>query len=231
MRAVYLIVFILTASISSRAQLLKGTVMDAKTDVPVSGATIFNLSQHIYKKASYTGQYSIIAMAGDSIVYSSAGYRADTIRASEELLRSGMDIGLQSMPVTMDTVTIRRDSYAEDSIRRRNDYAHFYKLRQPGILSGERPATGFGLSLSPFTYFSKEAKARRRFKKQLQHIEEQAYIDYYFSPSYVHRVTGLTGERLYLFMRKYRPSYSFARQASAADLLSYINNCLKNFKK
>src|SRR5688500_17381979 len=93
MRIFGLAIILSLKTFSLSAQVLRGVVMDSKTDVPLAGATVFNLSQRIYKKASFDGQYSIIAMNGDSIIYSSAGYRADTIQVSPELLQSGFNIG------------------------------------------------------------------------------------------------------------------------------------------
>jgi hypothetical protein len=231
MRIFGLVIILFLKTFSLSAQLLKGMVMDSKTDVPLAGTTIFNLTQRIYKKASFEGQYSIIAMSGDTIIFSSAGYRADTIEVSPELLVSGFNIGLKSLPVVLDTVKVFGADYVGDSLRRREDYAHFYRLPQRSLVDRKGPTGGFGLSFSPITYFSRKEKARRQFRKQLQHIEEQAYVDHYFSQGYVHRLTGLSGEQLYLFMRKYRPSYSFVRSASADDLLRYVNECLKDFRK
>jgi hypothetical protein len=212
--------------------LLTGKVMDSKSDLPLEGVTIFNKSQQVYKKAGFDGQYAINVRDKDTIIFSFTGYRADTVVISVDLLRNGLDIGLKALPpVLLDTVLVKESTYAEDSIQRRREYAAFYRQRIPDITGGNRPSSGFGISVSPLTYFSGKERAKRRLKKRLEYNEQQAYIDHYFSRAYVHRVTGLTGEQLQKFMLRYRPSYHFLRSKNNDDLVRYINDSLKEFKK
>lgn len=225
MRFVTWIVIII--SLKANAQgLLRGSVMDAATDSVLAGATIWNLSQHIYKKAGAGGQYSIIARATDSVAFSAVGYRTDTIVLSAELILQGADIGLKRLPGVLNPVFIYRPTYTADSMERRRQYRWLYAHPSPGIISPHGANDGFGLRFSPFTYWSKKERVKRRFKKQLAIQEEQAYVDYYFSPAYVHRVTGLSGDSLSTFMMRYRPTYQFVRSANAEDLFRYINDAL-----
>lgn len=230
MRQQYLLFLLILLSEMGNAQMLTGTVMDAKSDLPLAGTTIFNRSQKIFKKASFEGKFSIIATEGDVIIFSSVGYRSDTIELSEELLKGGLDIGLMALPVSLDTVTVDSRSYVDDSLRRREEYKYFYDMPIRNITGGNTPQHGFGISFSPFTFFSPKERAKRRLRKQLEYNEEQAYIDHYFSSSYVQRVTGLHGEELRKFMLMYRPTYSFVRKANKEDLLRYVDESLKKFK-
>jgi hypothetical protein len=227
------IAVLVVISITSNAQVvLKGKVMDSKTDLPLDGVTIFNKSQQRYRKAGQDGLYSISARDKDTLIFSFTGYRADTVVVLLDLLQNGLDIGLKALPaVLLDTVTVRASTYAEDSLRRREDYSHFYKQRIVDITGGNRPADGFGISISPVTYFSRKQRAKRRLKKVLEYNEQQAYINHYFSTAYVQRITGLSGEQLQTFMLRYRPTYPFVRSANSDDLVRYINDSLKSFKK
>ncbi len=210
---------------------LHGAVMDSRTDVPIQGATIYNRSRNIYRRSTPEGKYSIMAKEGDTIMFSSAGYRHDTVTISEDLLTSGFDIGLKVLAETLDTVQINARSYAEDSMQRRSDYKDFYAKPKPGITGGNTSEEGFGVSVSPLSFFYKNERAERRFRKQLKYNEEQAYIDHYFSASYVHKLTRLDGDELYHFMLASRPSYKFVRKASPEDLLNYVNNAYKAYQK
>ncbi len=210
---------------------LHGKLMDSKSDVPLDGATIFNQTRQTYKKASFDGDFSIIALEGDSLIVSSVGYRADTLAVSADMLQYGLTLGLLASSLALDTVMVNVRSYAEDSLQRRLDNMDIYEKQTQNITGGNTPSHGFGLTLSPFSYFSKKSREHRKIKKQLRYNEEQAYIDYYFTASYVHRVTGFSGEQLRRFMVIHRPSYSFMRRATPEDLLRYINEAVKKFRK
>jgi hypothetical protein len=160
------------------------------------------------------------------IIFSSAGYRPDTIEISNAIIVTGLYLGLQSLPITLDTVTIRQRTYADDSLQRRMEYEHLLDRPRKDIRGGNRPQSGFGVSVSPITYFSRSEKEKRKFKKAFEQYERDAYIDFYFSPSFVHRATGLEGDSLRAFMKKYRPSYEFMRNAGEGDLLLHINDAL-----
>jgi len=45
------------------------------------------------------------------------------------------------------------------------------------------------------------------------------------------KLTGLHDDSLRLFMYRYRPSYSFCRKTGREDMLIYINDKLKEFRK
>jgi hypothetical protein len=221
----------LISAIANGQVLLKGKIMDSKTDVPLDGATIFNTTQGIFRKAGQNGMFSIRAGNNDVLIFSSTGYRSDTIRISEDILTTGLYIGLQLSPVSLDTVTVTQRTYSEDSLMRRREYAHLLDRPVKTLRGGNNAQHGFGVSISPITYLSRSERQKRQFRKQFAKYEEDAYIDYRFSPGYVHRVTGLQGEELQKFMRKYRPSYAALRGMLQEDLLLYINDSLKKFKK
>lgn len=232
MKFLYLAFVILSFPVLLNAQVsLKGKIMDSRSDTPLGGATIFNRSQKIYRRASFEGAYSIPARDSDTIIFSSTGYRTDTLNVTEDIIRLGYDLGMKTLAVTLDTVKVGGRSYSADSLERRADYQNFYDKPSQKLALGNTPQTGFGASISPFSFFSKKERARRRFQKQLDDNEEQAYIDYNFSQAYVHRLTGLSGERLYLFMRTYRPTYQFVRGATQEDIFNYVNNSFKKFKE
>jgi len=226
-----ILLVIVVISISAKAQfLLKGKVMDSKADFGLGGATILNMSQHIYKQAGADGRFSILASESDVLVFSSTGYLADTILATADFLQHGLDIGLKTVAEALDTVTISSGTYAEDSLRRYMEYKNFFDQKQQNITGGNRPDNGFGVSVSPFSFFSGKERDKRKFRKRLAYNEEMAYVDYYFSSSYVHRITGLSGSPLQRFMLTYRPSYQLVRKSNSEDLLRYVNDSYKKYK-
>ena len=228
-KSIVVTVVILVGVMQAGAQ-LQGIIMDSKSDVPLPGATIYNRSKNMYRRSTADGKYSMPAKVGDTVFFSSAAYRKDTVLISEDLLQSGFDIGLKSLAVMLDTVQVNGRSYSDDSLERRNEYQKYY-TKSPGLTGGNTSKEGFGASVSPISYFSKDQREQRKFKKQLKYNEQQEYVDYRYSASFVHKLTGLQGDELAHFMMSHRPSYKFVRKASQEDLLNYVNTAYKSYEK
>ncbi len=206
---------------------LRGNIFLYSNDTPVPGATITNLTTQKTSVSSTAGTYEIAASNKDIVIFSSTGLKSDTVKVEEQLLKTGYDVGLTVDGTVLKNVTVS-SNYQLDSIRRRNDYARIYE-KQPGLTGGNTPEAGAGIVLSPVSFFSKKARKTRQFRKQLQKQEEDAYIDYVFSPLWVSKLTGLKGDSLHLFLYKYRPTYEQARLLDRPSLIAYVNDKYKEF--
>lgn len=222
------VLLLLTATVFAQTKTyLRGNIFLYSNDTPVPGATITNLNTKQSSVSTSAGTYEIPASNKDMIVFSASGLKNDTLKVEEQLLKTGYDVGFTIDGTMLKNVTVS-SSYQLDSLRRRNDYAKIYE-KQPGLTGGNTPEAGFGLVLSPISYFSKNAKKTRQFRKRLKKQEEDAYIDYVFSPMWVSKLTGLKGDSLHLFLYKYRPSYEMARGLDRPGMIAYINDRYKEF--
>jgi hypothetical protein len=225
------ICFLLLLSISSldvfSQQTLKGKVY-TESDSAMSGVNIFNTRSKLSVRSAADGSYALPVLEGDRVIFSMTGYKPDTVTASFQLLLTQYDPGMKIQTVTLKGVTVI-SSYQADSIARREWYKDAYD--QKNITGGNRPTDGVGVSISPLSYFSKASKQKRQLKKRLEKQEEDAYIDHSFPEEWVKNLTGLAGDSLHLFMYKYRPSYSFCRKTGRMEMLVYINDKLKEFRK
>ena len=222
---------ILQLSAQEKAGTVYGRVFDNVTDSTLQEVNIRNIGTNALARSDAQGRYQIKASEGDKILFSIVGYLPDTLVVEFQMFSIVTDIGLFRDTSLLDPVTINAPNYQADSIARRNEYRHILDEPQTDIRGKNRPENGFGISISPFTYFSKSAREERQLRKKLLKQEEDAYIDFRFSPAYVSRVTGLRDEQLRLFMYRYRPSYTFARNATPEDMLLYINDNLKKFRR
>jgi len=212
------------------AQLIvKGKIYDAETDSVIVAVNVYNLTTKQYARSGSSGNYAIAAAEGERLVFSMAGFKPDTVIVTYHMLLIESDVTLHKQIVTLKNVTVT-SSYQADSLARRNYYSHIYE-KQPGITGLNTPSYGFGLSLSPFSYFSHKAKQKRQLKKRLTKQEEENYIDRCFPVEWVARLTGLRGDSLARFMALYRPSYSFCRKNDRERMLLYISDKFKEFKK
>jgi hypothetical protein len=178
------------------------------------------------------GNYKIPVSNGDTLIFSSAGYLADTLIVDPTLDFEDYTVYLNPNIIYLPFVVINEEGkYQLDSVNRRNEYNFLYGRKHPVKLWNEkRQEDGPGLSFSPIGYYSSNQVQQRRLKKRLAEEEEGYYIDYKFSVSRVAQLTRLKGDTLQLFMRKFRPSYQFCRTANAQDILFYVNEKFKLFK-
>lgn len=226
---IYLIlVFVSLYQFSFSQSILKGTVYKEGIDSIGAYVTVTNVSQGIVNLSTANGSYKIKVNEKDMIVFSYVGFSPDTIIVEKQLLTDGYDAFLLSNEgVVLEQVTVRGD-YKKDSLERRKYYENVYNT-QTKITGGNGPEDGVGVAFSPFSYFSKSGKETRKLKKRLKKQEENYYIDYVFSPSWVSSITGLKSDSLRLFMYMYRPSYKFCRNNDRTALTLYVNDKLKEF--
>jgi hypothetical protein len=227
---VFLLIF---PSIGFGQQHLAGRITKKRATEILIGVNITNFTQKKINVSDMGGNYKIPAAPGDTIIFSSAGYRSDTLIVAAFMLSDLYPVRL--VPNIMALTAVRVDEmhdYQLDSLQRRDDYKELLNKKHPVKLWNEkRPVDGPGFSFSPAGYLSKTEKQKRRLKKRLEWEEEEYYIDYKFSPSRVVQLTRLKGDSLQIFMLRYRPSYKFCRKASGQDMMFYVNDKLKLFRK
>lgn len=228
-RTLFFSLFLLLSTSGWAQSILTGRVFDGFSEISLGDVSIYNKSSGLRTKAGADGAFSVEAREGDSIIFTRTGFVPDTLRVGFEHLLTRYDVNLQHEDVMLKNVTVR-NSYGADSLARRNYYSDIYR-RQAGLTGYNTPSSGFGLVLSPASFFSGKAKQKRRLKKRLEKEEEEKFIDYSFPPVWVERMTGLKGDSLSLFLYRYRPSYDFCRRTTRDQMLVYVSNSLKAFRK
>jgi hypothetical protein len=208
-------------------QQLSGTVFDATTDSTLQDVFIINLNTNQTTVVSKTGRYSIPSAEGNRIVFTAIGYAPDTLKVEFHMFVTGYDISLKQNYNLLKTVIVTERDYQADSLERRNEYRDLLDNRPAGITGRNTPQSGFGIVLSPGSYFSGKAKQERELRRKLLYQEEMAYVDFRFSKNLVQRYTGLKGDSLQTFLLRFRPSYEFCRRSNQEDMINYINEKLK----
>ncbi|MES1221368.1 MAG: hypothetical protein ABUT20_38060, partial [Bacteroidota bacterium] len=182
------------------------------------------------------GNYRIVVLPGDSIIFSSAGYKSDTVIVKNTILSYEHDIYLAPNIVALAAVEIDALSkYIADSVRRREEYAFILDKKHPvKLINEKREGDAPGFNFSPIGYFSKSEKQKRRLKQRLKDEEEadrQTYINARFSRIHIAQLTKLSGDSLNQFMTLYRPDFTFCRYANTQDMLLYVNEKILLFQK
>ncbi|HEX5653724.1 MAG TPA: hypothetical protein VFX58_11660 [Chitinophagaceae bacterium] len=209
---------------------VSGRIYAGDTDTTLADVSIINTLSKTKSRSGGDGRYSIDAKEGDTLIFSAVGYSPDTVALAFYMLQLPLDINLAPKPLVLQEIRVSTRSYQADSLARRNYYSHIWDKRNSGLTGGHTPG-GFGISLSPLSFFSRESKQKRQLKKRLAKYEEDAFIDQSFPMGWVQRITGLREDSLRLFMYRYRPSYSFCRKTDELGMIVYINDKLKEFRK
>ncbi|KYP13295.1 MAG: hypothetical protein A1D16_06565 [Flavihumibacter sp. CACIAM 22H1] len=212
-------------------QQISGTVFDANTDSLLQDVFVLNLNTQQSTVVSKNGRYSIPAAEGNRLVFTAIGYAPDTLKVEFHMFVTGYDISLKQRYSLLKTIVVSDRDYQADSLERREAYRHLLDKPLPGITGKNTPQSGFGIVLSPASFFSSKAKQQRELKKRLLYNEEMEYVDFRFSTSFVQKYTGLHGDSLQTFMLRFRPSYEFCRQSNQEDMINYINEKLKIYQR
>lgn len=210
-------------------QTVSGRIFSGLTDSVVRHATVVNKRTGQLKISGTDGRYTIAAMEGDSLIFSAVGYISDTTIVEFHMLLTDLDITLPQRIISLAEVKVKSD-YSADSLASREYYKHIL-AKQAGITGRNRPEKGFGIVFSPVSHFSRESKQKRNLKKRLLRQEQDDFIDRSFPAEWVARLTGLRGDSLNLFMYRYRPSYEFCRKTDRTEMLVYINDKFREFRK
>lgn len=224
--------FVLISVQGSAQQFLTGKIYRKDTREVLISVSIENRTQHRHDISDESGSFRIQAGAGDLLIFSSVGYKPDTVVVSPSMLEASYNIYMEAKATTLQAVRVGAlSNYQIDSIERREQYAWIYDHGEQEKFAKERKGDGVGISLNIFRNASHADKDRELLKKRLLKEEENYYVDYRYPREYVARLTHLQGDSLQQFMEHFRPTYDFARKAANVDILIFINDSYKKFMK
>lgn len=209
----------------ARAQaVITGRVQDAATGAPLYPATVLDTTSGVAVYADSAGYYRLEVRPGDAIRFSYLGFYSETFQVPVGLTRMIHDVKLISRKQKLQQVEVRAMTpYQQDSLERAQAFGDYMNQPDTRLLDRQPPETGgFGLTLHPFSYFSKGERRKRQFQKSFPQLEREAFIDSRYTPELVTRLTGLRGDSLRQFLYRFRPEYSFTRQASDLEFWSWI---------
>ncbi len=226
------VLFFLSPLFSFAQPYLQGRIFIKGSPDLVSGVNIRNKTQGFTNQSDQGGNFRVAAAIGDTVLFSSAGYKGDTVFVDAASLQLQHDVDLSPLVTTLASVEVDAMSkFVADSLQRRKDYAEFYNKKHPVKMWNEkREMDDAGLSFSPIGYNSNAEKQKRRFRKRLKEEEESQFVSVRFPRSRVAQLTRLTGDSLQHFMQLYTPSYAWCRKATNQDVLLWINDKMILFR-
>ena len=199
--------------------------------MPIVLASVTNLTTRETVMTSSTGKFSIAVKPKEILSFAAVGYYFDTLTITSENNTATIAAFLKPLGAYLGNVTVSSkglNRYQLDSIERRKEFLQ-------GIAGYMIPAvakanSGAGIALN-IDRFSRNEKKKRRAYTFYEENENEAYINYRFTPELVAALTGFKNDELQAFMQTYRPSTAWLRaNLTREDLVYYINAQLKNYK-
>ncbi|MBX5439492.1 MAG: hypothetical protein IRZ29_08120 [Thermoflavifilum sp.] len=220
---------------------ITGTVRDAQTHLPLYPATVQNRTAGLYALSNPDGSFALLARPGDTVWVAFLGYATDTLVVQEAMLHHPLQLELRPMMHPLQPVVVHGglNPYQVDSIQRRKLFEP-YLSRADQPLAGTSTPSGFGIVLSPFTYFSRKQRELRKFRQMFFAYEQAERARYYeslklqafaakYSPERITQLTGLKGDSLQAFLHAMPPDTSFVLQAPQDAVDVYIRQQYQKF--
>lgn len=221
MKTIALLILLIAGTYTLKAQeRFNGIVLEYKSNEVMPQVAVKNLNKGDSVLTNKAGAFSITANKEDILVFSSPGYRTDSLVVIDFALKRVYLTSVED-PRMLETVNVSAMTdtrIAEEMARLRNEgqYAN--------------TVSGGGIGLSPSRIFGRGARDARRQYKLLEEESNSRLIDAKFNESLVASLTPLKGDDLSLFMVKYRPKASFIRESNDETLRVYIMDSYNKYK-
>jgi hypothetical protein len=215
---------------------ISGTVYDSTKLYVVPGVNVSSTSGFTTITDSL-GAYHIKVADRDSLSFFYRGKSTVKFPIKDLGNYNSFDVSLQvrvkEKYKLLQGVTIFADNYHRDSSSNRVEYSKIFNYEKPRISSSYEEGGPAGLDLDQligmFNY--KRKRENLAFQNRLVEDEKDRYVNYRFSPKVIQRATGLTGDELLKYQKRYMPSYDFVVSSTLAQFYEYILNTSYAFKR
>jgi hypothetical protein len=219
-----LLLFLLCiARFSAVAQAIRGEVLDNEDKRPVAGVVIENIHTSLSISTDNNGSFLIAAAGGQLLEFRKPGFKTTRVRVPMGYIPSFFRIIMKKgLPVIQEVeMPPNRYDYRRDSIRYHELYKH--ELEFPKL-------SGFDMIAHPFSAMSSRNREIWQFQEDYEEFEKEKYVDRTFNAALITKFTGLKGDSLRTYMRRYRPSYPQLRSMNDYTFFNFIKTSVKYFR-
>ncbi len=206
------------------AQMLHGEVLDMDGKRPIAGVEIENVYTSLKVSTDEKGGFLIAATGGQLLEFKKQGYKTTNVRIPNGYMPSYFRIIIQRGIAELKEIDLAGNRFdpKADSVRYHDLYKH--ELETPKLSTFEAIA-------SPFSALSGKNKEVWRFQDDYADFQQQKYVDKTFNEELVTKFTGLKGDSLRYYMRRYRPTYEQVRGMSDYAFFNYIKATANQYRK
>jgi len=214
-RAFALLLFLCIGTLPALAQTIRGEVLDIEDRQPVSGVNIENVYTNLVISTDENGGFIIAAANGQLLEFKKPGYKTVRVRVPEGYIPPYFRIIMKKGIPEIQSVakSNNRYDYTSDSIRFHELYKH--ELDFPKM-------SGIDVIAHPFSAMSGKNREVWKFQDDFDEFEKERYVDKTFNEEVVAKFTGLQGDSLHYFMRRYRPTYQQLKTMSDYAFFNFI---------
>ena len=220
----FLVLLLLVIAFPAIAQTIRGDVLDMDNKHPIDDVKIENIYTSLDVSSDKDGSFLIAASSGQLLEFKKEGYKTTRVRIPQGYVPSYFRIIMkQGFSSIKDEIVARnnRYDYRSDSIR----YHDLYKteLDFPKL-------SGIDMIASPFSALSKQNREIWQFQEDYETFEKEKFVDKTFNEALVTKFTGLTGDSLRYFMRRYRPTYDQLRSMNDYTFYNFVKNEARHYR-
>ena len=231
----FVVFFLLFATGNIFAQLtVSGTVYDSTKNIPVKNVLVKSTTG-THTITDSLGHYTIMVKKNDSLafVFRDKSTPQFAVNQIEDL--TDFDVSLHVRVFgkfkTLKEVRVISNTYKEDSMENREEYAEYFNYHKPGVrLSDDDGTAGIDLDQLINVFRFRRNKDLHFMQQRLEEDEQDKYVDYRFNRGLIKRITTIDSADIATFMVRYRPSFQFVQRASLADFYQYILDASYEFK-
>jgi hypothetical protein len=216
MRLLVLLISLTFFSCRVHAESIVGDVIDIADRKAIHDVAIHNIHTDITVGSDAEGKFSIVAARGHLLEFRKLGYKTLRVRIPAGSVPPYFKIVMEKGPVELpqfDMQDSRTRNYKKDSLTYYELYKHV--LEFPKL-------TGLDVIRHPFSALSKKNRQIWAFQEEYTWFEQQKYIDYTFNEKLIKDITGLSGDSLQLYMKRFRPTYEQLRATNEYGFYLYI---------
>jgi hypothetical protein len=193
---------------------ITGDISDKETNVFLNDVLIENIQTGIHIVSDENGKFSIAAGSDDLLEFRKTGYKTARVRIPKGAIPPYFKIILQKSTELPDyTAKSTNRDWKKDSITYHNLYETYLAFEK---------LSGLDVIRHPFSALSKRNRQIWAFQKEYDYFQKEKFIDYTFNAELVANLTGLQGDSLNYFMRRFRPGYEQLQYMTEYTFYNYI---------
>jgi hypothetical protein len=223
-RGLLLLFILCLACVPAIGQAIRGEVADMDDKQPIAGVSIENIHTSLDISTFDNGTFLIAASGGQLLEFRKPGYKTVRVRIPQGYIPSYFKIimkkGISEIKDMYAERSTRYD-YTSDSIRYHELYKH--ELDFPKM-------SGIDVIASPFSAMSGKNREIWAFQEDFDNFEKEKYVDKTFNEAVITRFTGLKGDSLRYFMRRYRPTYQQLKSMNDYTFYNFIKVSAQHYR-
>lgn len=221
-RSCLLILVPLLYCVPGLCQTIRGDVVDADKK-PLAGVKIENVYTTLEITSGEQGAFIIAAAKGQLLEFNKPGYKTARVRIPQGYIPPYFRIIMQKGIQEIKDVNIASNRYdpRDDSLRYYELYKH--ELEFPKL-------TTFEAMHHPFSALSGKNREIWKFQDTYIQNEQDKYVDRTFNQRIITKVTGLKGDSLTTYMRRFRPTYDQLRGMNDYAFYNFIKTTVKTYR-